>query len=339
MSTQEIFLTGATGGVGATVLDQLLAKGYKVNAAIRSAKKSQPFLEQKYPANIANNTLKLTEIPDMTVPHVFDEPARTADAIIHVATPLADSDFEHTMIQPTWAIDEGILIAAAKSPKVKRVIITGTIGSTVNMSQLFQDGSISEKSWNSTTHEEALQNLGNAYSYSKTTAEKKAWAFMEAEKPKFDLVVLLAPLIIGKSIQHGFVPTKDALGGMANIYKAIFDVPEPGFIFPPFMDIGDVAAIHLKSLDPKIPGNERYLFEADGQISGPLLAAKVREVFPQLQDRVPAPKDDTDGIPTPFVKRDTSKADTVFGPKAQWKDWWTSAKDTVEDIIHLEAKA
>ena len=55
---------------------------------------------------------------------------------------------------------------------------------------------------------------------------------MKREKPKFDLVALLAPLISGSSIQHGYVPDKNTLGGMAIIYNAIFDVPEPGFIFP-----------------------------------------------------------------------------------------------------------
>ena len=100
-----------------------------------------------------------------------------------------------------------------------------------------------------------------------------------------------------------------------------------------------MATIHIRSLDPKVPGNERYLFEAEEWISGPPLAAKVREAYPQLRDRVVAPKDDGNGIPSPFVKLDTSKADKAFGPKTQWKDWWTSAQGTVEDIINLGPKA
>jgi hypothetical protein len=96
--------------------------------------------------------------------------------------------------------------------------------------------------------------------------------------------------------------------------------------------------IHLRALDQKVRGNERYLFESADQMSGPFLATKIREVFPQLRDRVPAPKDNNDGIPSPLLKRDTSKADLVFGPKTQWKDAWTSARGTVEDIINLEKK-
>lgn len=58
---------------------------------------------------------------------------------------------------------------------------------------------------------------------------------MKQEKPSFDLVVLLAPSITGRCIQGGFKPDKTALGGMANIYNAVFDVKEVGFVFPYFM--------------------------------------------------------------------------------------------------------
>jgi nucleoside-diphosphate-sugar epimerase len=262
MTTNEILLTGGTGSLGASVLDQLLSQGYKVNVVIRSAKKSQSFLEQKYSSHVEKTTLRFTEIPDMTVPHVFDTHARTADAIIHIATPLAPTDFEHTMIQPTWTIDENILTAAAKSSKVKRVVITGTVASTVNMPQgLFRDGFLTERDWNTTTHEEGLQSMPNAYAYSKTNAEKQAWAFIEREKPDFQLVVLLAPLIIGKSIQHGYVPTKDSLGGMSNIYRAIFDVSEPGFIFPSFMY---VSSLHSNIFYTSLPLMRARLIEQQG---------------------------------------------------------------------------
>ena len=76
-----------------------------------------------------------------------------------------------------------------------------------------------------------------------------------------------------------------------------------------------MTTIHLRYLELKIPGNERYLFEAAGSISGPLLAVKVHEAYPQLRDHVPAPKDDSDCIPNPMVKFDTSKPDKLFSRK------------------------
>jgi hypothetical protein len=100
---------------------------------------------------------------------------------------------------------------------------------------LFKDVVISEKCFNSITDKEPIMTPAGSYQYAKTAAEKKAWAWIEANKPKFDLIVLLAPSITGRCIQEGFVPVKSALGGMGDIYRNIFDVKTPGFLFPYWM--------------------------------------------------------------------------------------------------------
>lgn len=48
----------------------------------------------------------------------------------------------------------------------------------------------------------------------------------------FDLVFLLAPSIIGKSIQQDFKPRKGDLGGMSAIYREVFDREAIGSLFP-----------------------------------------------------------------------------------------------------------
>ena len=58
---------------------------------------------------------------------------------------------------------------------------------------------------------------------------------MNKKKPEFDLIMLLAPGISGRSIKNGYKPDKTSLGGMSALYRALFDVEEPGFIFPQFM--------------------------------------------------------------------------------------------------------
>lgn len=236
MSIKSVLLTGGTGSVGAFVLDQLLSNGNDVTAVVRSLKKSSSFISQKYASQVESGTLKLAEVSDMTAPGAFDKHAKTVDAVIHVATPLSDSDFQRSMIDPTWIIDENILTAAAKAPSVKRVIITGSIVSTMKLpDDLVREGVISEKNFNNISNEEGLKSTGAAYMYAKTTAEHKSWAFMESVKPSFDLIVLLAPSITGRCIQQGFVPSKNSLGGMGSLYKSIFDVDTPGFTFPYFM--------------------------------------------------------------------------------------------------------
>jgi NADPH-dependent methylglyoxal reductase len=232
MSPQKVLLTGGTGSLGTAVLDELLANGHSVVAVIRSLKKSQKDLTEKY----AGKPLTLLEVPDLTTPNVFDEAAVQVDAIIHIATPLSADNFEETLIKPTLVIDESILEAAHKSPSVKRVIFCSSIVTLAKLpDQLVVDTTYDETHYNPLTLEEGRKNLPSAYQYAKTQAELEAWEFMKTKKPSFDLVTLLAPSITGASTQPGYIPTKDQLGGMSNIFKALFDVETPGFVFPYIM--------------------------------------------------------------------------------------------------------
>jgi NADPH-dependent methylglyoxal reductase len=92
-----------------------------------------------------------------------------------VATPLSNGDFQNTVIDPTWTIDESILSAAAQAPSVKRVIITGSIVSTMMIpDDLFKDVVISEKSFNIITDKGPIMSPAGSYMYAKTAAERKA---------------------------------------------------------------------------------------------------------------------------------------------------------------------
>jgi NADPH-dependent methylglyoxal reductase len=126
-------------------------------------------------------------------------------------------------------------MAASEAPSLRRVIITGSIVSTFNrFEESFSGKTIDDKSYNTVSLEQVtcLNNPTAAYLYAKTAAELKSWEFMKKEKLSFDLLVLLAPSIIGRSIQEGYVPSKENLGGMSNIYQNVFDVEKPGFLFP-----------------------------------------------------------------------------------------------------------
>src|ERR1700761_8804071 len=145
--SKTVLLTGATGSLGATTLAHLLADpNIAVIAVLRSLAKSEAFLRLKYASQVSSGRLSFVEAADMTAPNVFDEPASRADAIIHIATPLAYDNLMEKLVKPSWEIVHNVLSAAEKSDRVKRVIVTGSLVAAVQIPQgLFSDRTISEE--------------------------------------------------------------------------------------------------------------------------------------------------------------------------------------------------
>ncbi|KAL5459607.1 hypothetical protein PMIN06_002749 [Paraphaeosphaeria minitans] len=242
---ETILLTGATGNVGGAILEHLLqTTDFNVNIVLRNAPRQIPLFHERYASETLTGRLTFTSIPEMANPGVFDIAAASATAVIHCATPVgSDSDWVKDMIEPTWTIDHSILTAAQKSPTVKRVIICGTFLQTLGPYNLFEPTTtITNASYNTTTFEEAKAGPWlNAYMFSKTDAERKTWAWHEEQGGQkgtgFDIVMLLPPMITGRSPQVGFKP-KSGPGGIGRVYQALFEnktAEDMDSIFPIFL--------------------------------------------------------------------------------------------------------
>lgn len=88
---------------------------------------------------------------------------------------------------------------------VKRIVVTSSYASIMDGSAPVPN-TRSEKDWNEYSIKQ-LESKGkdvsppDAYRASKTLAERAAWKFVEDNKPKWDLVTLCPPLVLGP-IEH-----------------------------------------------------------------------------------------------------------------------------------------
>jgi nucleoside-diphosphate-sugar epimerase len=67
-----IFVTGVNGLVGSYIVDELLARGYKVRGAVRSVEKASwllSYFEEKY----GEAMLELVEVPDFTADQCYHD--------------------------------------------------------------------------------------------------------------------------------------------------------------------------------------------------------------------------------------------------------------------------
>lgn len=155
----------------------------------------------------------------------------------------------------------------------------------------------------------------------------------------FDLIMLCAPSILGKSLQEDFSTSRLSSGGTALFYRNVFDRDVEvglGPLFPFVMDCGDVARVHVRSLDvDRVPGG-RYLLCIREKIEVRMVARRIREEFPGLRGRVLAPGVEGGEGNEVRCEVDVGEMERVFG--MEWKGWWECVKGTVEDILMYEKR-
>ena len=67
-----VLLTGASGFIGAHIVDRLIEKGYRVRGTVRSESKIL-FFEKKLPAEFQSGQLSFAIVPDIAQPDAFKD--------------------------------------------------------------------------------------------------------------------------------------------------------------------------------------------------------------------------------------------------------------------------
>jgi len=242
--SRTILVTGATGFIAGHVIEQLLAAGDHVIGTVRDPAKAESTAHLRAMPGAADR-LSLVAADLMA-----DDPfsAHTdVDAILHMASPyvMNAAEPQRDLVDPAVKGTLSLFEAAAKSPRVKRVVLTSSMAAITDE----PDGRVlTEKDWNT---QSTLTR--NPYHLSKMLAEKAAWDWMKGHKAGFDLVVINPFLVIGpshtKTINTSNQTFVDLLKGT---YPAVMDLTWG------FVDVRDVATAHVRALDPAVP-SARYI--------------------------------------------------------------------------------
>ncbi|KAK2002135.1 NAD dependent epimerase/dehydratase [Colletotrichum falcatum] len=329
-----VLVTGATGFIGAHVVDVLLSRGVKVRGATRSLAKGRAMIEAR-PQSA--DRLDFVQIQDFENTGVFAEAVKDVDAVIHVASPFTydTKDNEKELIIPAVNGVRSILEAAAASPRISRVVITSSFAAVLDADRKAPPYfTYTGRDWNPLTYAEAAAPETSAvvaYRGSKKFAELAAWDFVKDRKPRFDVVTLCPPMTFG--------PVVHPVGGAGELNEsnavlwriASGEAPLPVARVPFWIDVRDLAVAHVEALLRPEAGGRRYVLTANDRFSYGLAAEIIAENFDWARGKVAREEhtiDESHGL-------DGETAAKELG--LEYRKFSETVVDLVKQVKHLQS--
>jgi len=244
---ERVLVTGANGFIASHIIKLLLEQGFAVRGTVRDPLKIETSSFLKALPSASN--LQLVSA-DLNNKGAFSDHIKDVDYVIHTASPFVIDvdDVERDLVQPAVRGTVSALEAAAKSSRVKRVVLTSSMAAVTDA----PDGRVlTEADWN-----EKSSIMRNPYYYSKTQAERAAWAFTKREKIGFDLVVINPFMVAGPSLSAGVSTSNQLFIDIANGQYPALMALNWGFV-----DVREVARAHILAMKaPNAKG--RYICSA-----------------------------------------------------------------------------
>lgn len=270
----EILVTGGSGYIGSWCVLAALAAGHSVRTTVRDPAK-EPALRAMLDVGGAGPEPRLRVLrADLSADDGWKDAVDGCEYVLHVASPtltqLPRTDDE--MIVPAR---DGVLrvLRAARTTGVARVVLTSSFGA-VGYGHPAQDRPFTEESWSNV-------DAGiPAYQKSKTLAERAAWDL--ADREGLALTTVNPTAVLGPVLGHDYSPS---LGVVARMLDG--SMPAVPRFASSFVDVRDVADLHLRAMTDPAAVGERFLAASGRSLWMREIAAILRERLGERAGAVP----------------------------------------------------
>ncbi|MBN9392723.1 MAG: aldehyde reductase [Chloroflexi bacterium] len=274
MAKELVLVTGGSGFIAVHIVVKLLERGYRVRATLRTLSRQAEVKSMLVQGGVTDfKDLEFIQA-DLTSDKNWLEAATGATYVMHVAapTPAVRPEDGDEMVKITV---DGVLrvLKAAKAAGVKRVVLTSASGAVL-AGHKSHPALFTEEDWT-----DLSANI-NAYQRSKTLAEQAAWDFSKRENLELSAVNPVAVMgpVLGKDFSHSNEGIRRMLiGQMPFLIKLGFD----------YVDVRDVADLHLLAMIRPEAAGERFLATANENISYKKLSEILRESLGSAAGKVP----------------------------------------------------
>ncbi|CAN1263929.1 Phenylacetaldehyde reductase [Linum perenne] len=231
---KTVCVTGASGYIASWIVKLLLSSGYTVKASVRDPNDPKK-TEHLRSLEGASDRLVLFKA-NLLEEGSFDSGVEGCVAVFHTASPFYHDVKE--LIDPAVKGTLNVLSSCAKTPSIKRVVLTSSIAAVAYNGKPRTPEVVLDETWFS--NPDFCRESKLWYVVSKTLAEEAAWKF--AKEKGMDLVSINPAMVIGPLLQ----PTLNTSAA------AVLSIITFGWVH-----VKDVAEAHIKAFE--IPSaNGRY---------------------------------------------------------------------------------
>ena len=245
---EKVLVTGASGFIAEHCIIELLKNGYSVKGSLRTMNREQE-VREAVKTETDDTKLEFCKL-DLLEDDGWEDAMWDCDYLMHVASPfvIEDPKDENELIKPA---KEGTLRAlnAAKKAGIKRVVLTSSVAA-VNSHMM--SGTSDHTTWT-----DINSKYVTPYQKSKTIAEKAAWDFYNNQDSnnKMELTVINPGGVMGPQLGN------DLGGASTQIVSQLISgkfpmIPALSF---PFIDVRDVAILHLKAMTTPEADGKRFI--------------------------------------------------------------------------------
>ncbi|XP_027078350.1 phenylacetaldehyde reductase-like [Coffea arabica] len=311
---KTVCVTGASGYIASWLVKFLLQRGYTVKASVRDLNDPKK-VEHLLALDGAKERLQLFKA-NLLEEGSFDAAIDGCDGVFHTASPFYHTvtDPQAELIDPALKGTLSVLGSCAKSPSVKRVVLTSSIAAVAFNGKPRTPDVVVDETWWSLP--EFCKQMKLWYVLSKTLAEDAAWKFVKEKG--LDMVTINPAMVIGPLLQPTLNTSAAAILNLINGAET-FPNSSMGWV-----DVKDVANAHILAFENPSASGRYCLVERVVHYSE--VVNILREIYPssKLPDKC---ADDKPFVPTYQVSKEKAKSlGLEFIPLEQ------SIKETVESL-------
>ena len=276
-SDGTVLVTGGTGFLGGWCVASLLGRGFDVRATVRDLDREQAVRDGVVAAGVDPGSRLKVVAADLTSDAGWVDAVAGCRYVLHVASPFPpvqpkDPD---ELIVP--ARDGALrVLSAALAAGVERVAMTSSIAAIRSNRPSSEDEPFTEADWT-----DGDDTSRTPYVRSKTLAEQAAWQHVRADGAENRLVTINPGAIIGPALSddHSY-----SLQAIQRLLSGMPAAPRLGFTF---VDVRDVADLHIRALMDPAAGGERFI-ATDRFLWLHEVAAVLRERLGDAAKKVPS---------------------------------------------------